>query len=111
MEVFGAALVRANRAPVTGFAAFKDRETQPVDTHALVALLFKDQLLARLDSLVDAIADDGAALTDEAREAKEQELLASILRLEREEEFFLEQCHGEVIRRADADPRAVLGIA
>ena len=52
-------------------------------------------------------------MASEARAAKIAELEAQILDLERREESLIEQAldQGQVIRRrADADPRAILGI-
>jgi hypothetical protein len=110
LEVFGAAMVDGKRAPVTGFAGSRDREGQPPDALGIMAWLFKSELIKALESQIDQDADDANALTDEEREAKERELLSAILHLERDEEFFIEQTHGEVARRPDADPRAVLGL-
>jgi hypothetical protein len=54
-----------------------------------------------------------SGLTDEQKAERLAELDAQQLELERFEELFIEQaeCDGVVIaRRADADPRAVLGV-
>ena len=58
--------------------------------------------------------DDENALSADERREREIELHAKILELERAEEFHIEQIEkngGELLRRADADYRAVLGLA
>lgn len=84
-----------------------------VDPVALAAWLDPDALLAALEREIDELADDEAALSDEARAAKRTEILADLLAVERDEEAFILQAAAsgaEILRRPDADPRAVLGL-
>jgi hypothetical protein len=84
------------------------------DSVSLLAFLFRDQMIAALEAEIDARADDAHALGDKERAEREAELLASILQTEREEESLIDVANevgGTVLRRPDADARAVLGIA
>ena len=83
------------------------------DALGLLAWRDPDALIERLGRMIETTADDETALSSEARAAKIAELEAQILDLERREESLIEQAldQGQVIRRrADADPRAILGI-
>jgi hypothetical protein len=83
------------------------------DAVGLMAWLFPDQLRARLEAEIDARSDDGAALADDDREAREHELKAALLHAERLEEAIVSLMEGSgvtCVRRTDADPRAVLGV-
>jgi hypothetical protein len=85
-----------------------------VDPLALAAWLFPDALIERLEEEADALAgDDADAITAEERETGFAEVAEQVLATEREAEFWttqLEQSGVQVLRRRDADPRAVLGI-
>ncbi len=84
------------------------------DAVALVAWLAHDELLARLDGLVMAQAQDDVAIDAEGKIKRLAANRAAMLAAEREEERFLELTEAEgieVLRREDADPRAVLGLA
>ncbi len=81
------------------------------DAIALVAFAMKGQIIAALETEVDECADDDNSLTDQERAAKIGELKAKMLATERVEEAFVEMTGGDVTRRADADPRAVLSIS
>lgn len=78
------------------------------DAPALMAWLFRDQMLARIEQEIDAESDDTHALTPDAREAKVTELDAELLRLERIDAFLTEQAGAE--HRADCDCRALLAV-
>ena len=83
------------------------------DTVALIAWLHKDALIKRLDELIGAEADDGAALSHEARQQAEAEVQGDLLAVEREESFFVWQAQAQnlpVEHRFDCDPRAILQI-
>ncbi len=89
--------------------------TTQADPAALPVLfwLHHDLIVEKIQAAVDAIADDAHALTLEQR----AELLGQIdvdrLAVEREEEHFLTESvagGANVLRRPDADPRAVLGL-
>lgn len=83
------------------------------DTRALLAWLFKGPLLTRLEAEIDAASDDRIALSSVQRRAEDARVRASLLALERaEEELIASAPEGvRLWRRADADPRAVLGLA
>lgn len=77
----------------------------------MIAWLFKDEVLARLDAEIDKRSDEGAALDYAQRAEALVEAKAKLLTLEREEEALVEASPAQVFRRPDADPRAVLGIS
>jgi hypothetical protein len=84
------------------------------DAVGLLAWLFRDQVASALDSEIDAIADDAAALTPEQRADQRARALADRLAIEREEEAFVRMVvagGAGVMRRPDCDPRAVLGLS
>jgi len=84
------------------------------DALALVAWLHKDALLAKLDTEVDFYADDENALTDAERANRITALHAKLLDAERVEEALVcasEAAGVSILRRTDADPRAVLGLS
>lgn len=88
-------------------------DPQAVDARALMAWLMKGLLLTRLEAEVDAIADDKAALSTVQRRTEDARVRAELLALERAEEALIEDAPPElrIWRRAEADPRAVLGLA
>jgi hypothetical protein len=97
-----------------GAAAMGQAAVGAPNALAVIAWLFKDRLLEKLEAEVDDLASDDAALSDEQRAEREAALLHGILEAERVEESFIEQAEtaGQTIqRRPDADPRAVLGLA
>lgn len=74
--------------------------------------LMRDRLVEQVDTLLAALPQDGA-LTDDQRDAALAELLDQRLMLERLEECLVERAEraGQAVaRRADADPRSLLGI-
>jgi hypothetical protein len=78
-----------------------------------LAWLHKDALIKRLDELIDAEADDGAAISHADREILISETQMDLLSVEREESFFVWQAQSEnlpIERRADCDQRAILQI-
>ncbi|WP_133239337.1 hypothetical protein [Microvirga sp. KLBC 81] len=85
-----------------------------VDPLALAAWLNPSAMTAALEREIDELADDAAALTDEARAAKRAEVLADLLAVERDEEAFIIMAAAsgiEIMRRPDASPLAVLGLS
>lgn len=109
-------------ARVSGDALSKDgpltldaiSRTEAPHAVALIAYLFRDALIAKLNAEVDALADDSAALTPEERATKETALLAKLLGCEHDEEAMIEHAEAdgfEVLRRREASPLAVLGVA
>jgi hypothetical protein len=81
------------------------------DALAVVAWLHRDALLAALDAEIAALADDGAALTDEERDVRKAEVLTSILEHERAECWLIDDLGGTVALRPDTDCRAWLGVS
>ena len=85
-----------------------------LDALALTAWLHRDVLIDALGKEIDAIADDGAALSREERREREQKLQSEILDAGRIEETLIEAMEvngADIPRRADADPRALLGLS
>jgi hypothetical protein len=85
------------------------------DVPAMLAWLFEPALVKALDREIDQIAtNDSEALDDNTRARRLTELHSEILKNERVEEAMIVAA-GErgmdVLRRRDADPRAVLGLA
>jgi hypothetical protein len=83
------------------------------DVLAILAWVAKDELLAKLFDEVDQRADDGAALTDEERAARLDEIATDLLVAERAEESLVELAAAEgftIDRRPDANPMAILGL-
>lgn len=86
----------------------------PPDLLGLICWAFGDLLLKKLEAELSLIANDGSALTAEARATKVTELNAAILANERDEEELIrlaESSGTEVVRRADGDPRAVFWVS
>jgi len=81
------------------------------DTPALIAYLFKDLLLKKLDAEIDNEADDGSALSVDVRQRQEAEVRADLLAVERDESSLvwmaLEQ-NLPVFHRVDCAPEAIL---
>jgi hypothetical protein len=80
----------------------------------LMASIFQAELISFLDKKIDQHSDDSVALTAEQRATKSREILSDILAVEREEEELIEQIESggaTLVRRRDADPRAVLGLS
>lgn len=104
----GPVAVASNRG--AGFA----QGTRQVDTLAVFAWLHRDQLIAALHAEIDDNADDAGALSDKDRADKIAKAKAAMLADERAEETLitLGEAQGlNILRRENADPRAVLGLA
>jgi hypothetical protein len=87
--------------------------TEIPDTLALFAFVHKDALLAVLDALIDAEADDAASLSHEERQRREAEALGDLLDIERQEAALVWQAQAQglpVEHRADISPLALLGL-
>jgi hypothetical protein len=79
----------------------------------LLCWLHRDALIAKINRQIDVIADDKAALTREQRNEKIKEIDGDLLAVERDEEFWVGTAIADgmnILRRSDADPRAVLGL-
>jgi hypothetical protein len=76
-----------------------------------LAWLHKDALIARLDAEIDAESDDAAALTHEARQQQEAEVMGDLLAVERDESALVWRAMDErlpVEHRSDCAPLAIL---
>ncbi len=79
----------------------------------LLFWLHKDIIVTKLEAAIDEAADDDNALTFEERSKQLDRIAREKLSAEREEEHALEHAKlngALVLRRPDADPRAVLGL-
>ncbi|MEY9131930.1 hypothetical protein ACVMII_000798 [Bradyrhizobium diazoefficiens] len=88
--------------------------TEAADALALVAWLHRDALITALDREIASEADDKAALSHEARQQQEAELMSDLLDIERQEAAFVWQAQSQglpVEHRADISPLALLGLA
>jgi hypothetical protein len=86
---------------------------EAVDAAALFAFLAPEILIKRLDALIDAEADDKAALSHEARQKAEAEVIGDLLAVEFQESCFVWQAQSEGLpceHRADCSPCAILGL-
>ncbi len=87
----------------------------PVDTHALMAFLFRDQMIARLSKLCREAAqsDKREAIPSSARPRLIQALKVELLEQERIEAAALNELGeaGSDMYRPEMDPRACLGLA
>jgi hypothetical protein len=84
------------------------------DAVALFAWTFKDALVKRLDAEIDAEADDKAAMSHEARQKAEAEVMADLLAVERDECALVWQAQSQNLpceHRADVSVAALLSIA
>jgi hypothetical protein len=84
------------------------------DGVALMAWMFKSELIDRLSIEIDELSNDAESLDDRDRTARDAALAAAILQTEREEEAAIElgEQTGVIIRRRDdMNPVAVLGLA
>ena len=100
-------------SPLRGVALTDGNIPQIVDALALIAWLLPKEMTAAVERAVSEDADDDNALTDAQRKARFKQIADQILALSRDEENLIEQAEGEgiaIVRRGDADPRAVLGL-
>jgi hypothetical protein len=77
------------------------------------AWLHRDALVKALEAETDALASDRDSLTDAQRAAKEAEIEADLVAVQREEIALIAKAAADglhIASRADCDPRAVLGI-
>jgi hypothetical protein len=84
-----------------------------VDTPAVMAWLFRDQLIARLEAEVDLVADDQHALDDATRAAKLAEIELDLLATQREECALIEAAARTgltIPHRSDVAVEALLGV-
>lgn len=79
----------------------------------LLVWLHRDGLIERIEREIDLVADDQNSLTDEQRAAQLKQIEKDRLAVEREEEFLISGANeggANILRRCDADPRAVLAL-
>ncbi len=87
---------------------------QLIDPKALIAWLFKEQLIDRLSAEIDECADEAASLDHKSRAEKEAEVLSDILAIEREEVLLIEIARSQLLPadfRPDCSVLALLSIA
>lgn len=83
------------------------------DVAAILSTVLKDQFIAWLAADVDRNADPKGALSHEARQQQEAELMGDLLAVEREESFFVWKAQSQNLpceHRADISPLALLGL-
>ena len=79
----------------------------------MLAWLHKPTLIAAFDREIDAEADDKSALSHEAPEKREPDVMAHLLAVERDECFFVWMAMSQnlpVEFRADTNPLAILSV-
>jgi hypothetical protein len=111
-ELFPRVLVRAQvhnvrRSPAAVAYA------EAVDPIAVIAWLFPKELAAALDQEIASEADDKPALSHEARQQAEAEVMSDLLAVERDECWFVWTALSQnlpVEHRADISPLALLGL-
>ena len=86
------------------------------DPQALPLLfwLHRDAIVEKIEAQIDVIADDQNSLTKEQREEQIREIDQDRLTIQRDEEHWVSKANADgmtMLRRPDADPRAVLGLA
>jgi hypothetical protein len=112
-------VVELNLPPHFTTAPLQDAAGNPLplqkfgDGIGLIAWLHKAELVDRLSAEIDEVANDAEAMDDQQRATRDAALVAETLELERQEEMVIvtaEQQSIEIVRRADANPLAVLGL-
>jgi hypothetical protein len=107
-DLFGLAKSKDVLGQVTGFSS-----ARLINLLGLDVWLLRDLMVERGEAEIAKIADDDHALSPQDRAAKEVDLLADILELERLEEAHImaaEAAGQAIARRSNADPRAILGV-
>jgi hypothetical protein len=99
----GFAQVGATQPPVRVITHFDVPDAIPI-----LFWLAEDVILKKLNEMVDSLADDSRALTEEQRAGELARIEAAIIDAERVEEELVVSTGAR--RRDDADPRAVLGL-
>jgi hypothetical protein len=102
----------ANRLKLPGFGAVRDHVADTklhAGTVNFLVWLLRDILIERFSQLIDEQTREGA-MTDAERDKRLREISAKKLEAERIEERLVELSGNAVPRRADADPRAILGV-
>ena len=95
-------------SPVTAICAWEQ-----ADAMATLVWLFRDQLLKKLDSEIDAASDDGAALDDDERERRQSEVQASLLACEYDLAALIWEAQRQGLPiefPADCAPQAILSV-
>jgi hypothetical protein len=85
-----------------------------LDIAALMAWLYPSQMTQAFEREIDALGETAQPMPAAERERRASELAANLEQLERQEETLIEMAASEgvdIMRRADADPRAVLGVS
>lgn len=85
-----------------------------VDVVAFIAWLDPKKFISRIETEIDQRSDNGAALSAQSRADQIASLQVALLKAERAEEAAIEAAERDgsrILRRVDADPRAVLWLA
>jgi hypothetical protein len=109
----GAALDFPKLSPHLASHLFGNARVGVVDVEALLARLFRPQILRAIQEDIDELAEDEIALLPGEKRQRLAFLEAKLLEGERLEEALIvaaEKVGLNMARRADADPRAVLGV-
>jgi hypothetical protein len=85
-------------------------DARPRDGFALTCWLLEDALVKRLEREIDEASDDGAALTDEARAKKINQIDQRALECEYAEVLLIAAANDAADFRPDTDPRALLQV-
>ena len=104
--VVATALVRGTDKPASV-------SNENVDVMGFVCWALRDQIIARIEQEIDAVADDKAAMDQSQRDLAEEEINNSVLMIERSECALLwhAEANGEVIDfRAGTNVMALLGV-
>jgi hypothetical protein len=104
----------SHQAQVLGGTAPAIASHTTPNAQGLLAWLFHDQLVAKLDAEIDECADDDAALTDTEKRDRENNIRDDVLSLERQEVALIEAlaASGAAVKYRDStDPRALLGLS
>ena len=83
------------------------------DVLGLIAWMHRDLLIKRLDTLIDAESDPGAALSHGDREIRTAEVMGDLLSVEFQESFFVWEAQAQnlpIEHRGDINPVALLGV-
>jgi len=109
-KIMGHAVGPGGALPIAAFV----ESTPTEDLKAVLAWALSEVLIAKLEAEVDELSEDANALTNEERAEQVADILATMLETERTEEALIELAESQgttIPRRAEADPRAVLGLS
>jgi hypothetical protein len=103
----------SERLQLPGFGVVRDHVADTklhAGTVNFLVWLLRDILIERFSQLIDEQTRGGDVMTDAERDKRLRAISAKKLEVERVEERLIELSGNAVPRRADADPRAILGV-